>query len=95
MQDDEIIPRLLLAVKRATFVTYDQNLYRQERPHPGYCIVVVSDLAPAEVIVLLRRLFQLPGFSTVADRMGKVALVTARGVRWKELGKDEEQEHHW
>jgi len=35
IQDDEIIPRLLLEVKRTTFLTQDRRIYYRERPHNG------------------------------------------------------------
>ena len=95
MQDDEIIPRLLLEVKRATFLTQDRRIYRRERPHPGYCLVIVSELSVSEIVALVRRLFRIPGFHTIAERMGKIVRITQEYIHWKELHQPGEQRQRW
>jgi len=95
MQDEEIIPRLLLEVKRATLLTHDERIYRRERPHAGYCLVIVPELPAIETVALVRRLFKMPGFRTIKERMGKVVQLTPHSVRWKDLHKAKEQAQLW
>ncbi|MBC8228387.1 hypothetical protein H8E77_02420 [bacterium] len=95
MQDDEIIPRLLLEVKRTTFLTEDRRIYRRERPHPGYCLVIVPELSVSEIAALVRRLFRIPGFHTIAERMGKIVRITQEYIHWKELHQPGEQRQRW
>lgn len=95
MPDEELIPRLLLEVKRTTFVTHDERIYRRERPHAGYCLVVVPKLPAVEIAALVRRLLKLPGFRTIKERMGKVVHLTTHRIRWKELGEVKEHIQRW
>jgi hypothetical protein len=78
MQDEEIIPGLLLQLKRTTLLTQDERIYNRERPHAAYCLVIVPELSPLEIADLVRRLLKLPGFRTVKERMGKVVRLTTR-----------------
>jgi hypothetical protein len=64
--------RLLLQVKRATLLTHDEGIYRVQRPHARYCLIIVPELSAKEIAVLVRRLFKVPGFRTIKERMGKV-----------------------
>jgi hypothetical protein len=95
MQDDEIIPRLLLELKRVTLLTHDERLYRRKRPHAGYCLLIVPELPAREIAAMVRRLFKLPGFRTIQERMGKVIQLTAHSIRWKELHQPKEQIRSW
>lgn len=95
MQDEELIPRLLLEVKRATFITHDERIYRRERPHARYCLVIVPKLPAIEIAALVRRLLRLPGFRTIKERMGKVVHLTTHRIRWKGLGEVKEHIQRW
>jgi len=95
IQDDEIIPRILLEVKRTTFLTQDRRIYQRERPHSGYCLVIVPGLPFSEIAALVRRLFRIPGFHTIAERMGKIVRITKEYIYWKELHQPGEQRQQW
>ncbi|MBM3243005.1 hypothetical protein FJZ31_42640 [Candidatus Poribacteria bacterium] len=95
IQDDEIIPRILLEVKRTTFLTQDRRIYFRERPHPGYCLIIVPELSVSEIAALVRRLFRVSGFHTVAERMGKIVRITQEYIHWKELYQPGEQRQQW
>jgi hypothetical protein len=95
MQDEEIIPRLLLEIKRTTFLTQDERLYRRVRPHARYCVVVVPELSTVDIAALVRRLFKLPGFRAVNERMGKVVRITTDRIHWKALHQIKEHTQRW
>lgn len=95
MLDEEIIPGLLLRLKRTTLVSQDERLYRSEHPHPGYCLLIVPEVSPEETAGLVRRLFRLPGFRTVKERMGKVIRLTPHKIRWKKLHQPKERTQNW
>ncbi|MFQ6042618.1 MAG: hypothetical protein ACE5PV_17315 [Candidatus Poribacteria bacterium] len=44
---------------------------------------------------LLRRLFRIPGFQTIRERMGKVVKVSATGISYWQVGVQEEQRLDW
>jgi hypothetical protein len=71
MQDEEIIPRLLLEVKRATLLTHDERIYRLQRPHARYCLVIVPELSAKQVAALVRRLLKLPGLKPSGNGWGR------------------------
>jgi len=93
---DDAIPILLCSlrsavyfvncqVKQPTFVTINYTDFgRRISADERYCIVCFSLSVERanEIPLLLRRLFSLPEFKTKAERMGKVALVSQRWVRY-------------
>lgn len=84
MDDEQIIPRLLLQVGRTTLITQDQGLFYEE-PHPRHCIVVLPEKTlPLRLARLTRAVFRTEGFRTIAERMGKIARVSAGRARWRE-----------
>jgi len=95
MTDQNIIPGLLLEVKRVTFITHDERLYRRCHPHAGYCLIILPERSAAEVASFMRRLFRLQGFRTVRSRMGKVIQITEHNVRWKEPRSPRERILSW
>jgi hypothetical protein len=94
---DERITSLLLRLKRRTLVTIDREFYRRQLRHAGYCLIYF-DFRPSQqsqIPILLRRLFQIPGFRTIRERMGKVVKVSATGISYWQLGVQEEQHLDW
>lgn len=91
---DEVIPALLRKVKQPTFVTINTtDFWRRVAAEKSYCLVclkLTTDQTDA-VSDYLRRLFRAPEFKTKSARMGKVALVSARGVQY--YGFDEKLIH--
>jgi len=94
--DERIIPALR-ALKRRTFVTIDDWFYRSELCDRAYCLVYFALPLDrqAEIPGLLRRLFRLPGFRTVQERLGKVVRVSAGEVRYYERHVEGEQTVAW
>ena len=82
---DEAIPALLRQVSQPTFVTINHtDFWRRvtvERSFCLACLKLTADRAD-EIPHWLRRLFRLPEFKTKNARMGKVALVSARGIQY-------------
>ena len=87
LSDERIIP-LLLRLKRRTLVTIDREFYRRQLRHAGYCLIYF-DFTPEQqfqIPGLLRRLFRIPGFRTIRERMGKVVKVSTTGISYWQLG---------
>jgi hypothetical protein len=83
--DENLIP-LLHRLPEPTFFTLDQDFYRRDWTHPGYCLVwldVTDDLA-AEFI---RRFLRHPAFDPKTKRMGIVARAHAGGVTYWQTRK--------
>ena len=96
LSDERIIP-LLLRLKRRTLVTIDRDFYLRRLCHSGYCLIYF-DLKPEQqfqIPGLLRRLFRIPGFRTIRERMGKVVKVSTTGISYWQLGVQEEQRLDW
>ena len=82
---DDVIPALLCRARQPTFVTINtSDFWRRILADKRYCIVCMplSTEHALEIPALLRRLFQLPGFRTKAQRMGKVALVSQQQIQY-------------
>ena len=82
---DDAVPALLRRVKQPTFVTINaSDFWRRVSADQRYCIVCLhlSKERTSDILELLRRLFQLPGFRTKAQRMGKVALVSQQQIQY-------------
>ena len=94
---DERVPVLLRQLRQPTFVTIDMGFWSPDLRDPRYCILCFplrnneQQLLPG----LLRRLFQLPAFSTKAARMGKVARVSLSHVEYWQTGEDQAQRLVW
>jgi len=94
---DEQIISLLHRLKRRTFITIDGWFYKSGLCHTRYCLIYF-DLPMRrqnEIPVLLRRLFQIPGFRNIAERMGKVVKVTSYGISYRQLRVSGEQYLDW
>ena len=82
---DEAIPELLRRVKQPTFVTINYaDFWRHLSAEPSFCLVcfkLTADQAE-EIPDLLRRLLRLPEFGTKRARMGKMTLVSRRGIQY-------------
>ncbi len=94
---DEQIISLLHRLKRRTFITIDGWFYKSGLRHPRYCLIYFNlpMRRQNEIPTLLRRLFQIPGFRTIAERMGKVIKVTSRGINYWQLRINDEQYMDW
>ena len=94
LSDEEVI-RLLRRLKRRTLVTLDKGFYAPKLCDRNYCLVYfdVTMARQSGIPLLLRRLFRLPGFRTIRERMGKVVRVHSDvGVSFYTLG--DTREHH-
>jgi hypothetical protein len=94
---DEQITSLLLRLKRRTLITIDREFYRRQLCHAGYCLIYF-DFRPSQqsqIPILLRRLFQIPGFRTIRERMGRVVKVSVTGISYWQLGVQEKQYLDW
>ena len=91
--DENLIPALH-GLPRPTFFTLDQNFYRRDWVHRGFCLVwldVADDLA-AEFV---RRFLRHPRFETRAKRMGIVARVHSRGIQFWQTARRDSQRVVW
>ena len=82
---DEAIPTLLRRVDHPTFVTINHpDFWRHIPAERAFCLVCfkLSADQAQEIPDLLRRLLRLPEFRTKRERMGKVALVSRRGIQY-------------
>jgi hypothetical protein len=94
---DERIISLLIRLKRRTFVTIDSDFYKKRLCHRAYCLIYfhLTMEQQAQIPALLRRLFKIPGFRSVRERMGKVVHVSHEQIRYHQLGVEEEQFLAW
>jgi len=84
IKDSQIIP-VLHRLTRPTFFTHDQDYFRRELVHPGYCLVWL-DLFDGDAAWFIRAFLKHRLFSTRAQRMEVVARVHPGGVAfWKSL----------
>lgn len=78
--DENLIPTLH-RLPRPTFFTLDQNFYRRDWAHHGYCLVWL-DVADDRAAEFVRRFLRHPKFDTQTKRMGKVVRVHPGGIRY-------------
>ncbi|MEW6206786.1 MAG: hypothetical protein AB1631_00360 [Acidobacteriota bacterium] len=90
---DEIIP-LLHALHRPTFFTMDEDFYRPQLLHAGYCLVYL-DVYPDEAAQYIRRFLRFKGFRTQAQRMGKVIRLRHTEMDYRQIGIQKEIAIHW
>lgn len=93
LQDQEILS-LLHRLSSPTFFTRDRGFYNRKICHKNYCIVYL-DLRKEEVAVFVRRVLRHPRFNTKRKRMGIVMHVSHTGIRWWEVGAEQEQFISW
>ena len=93
MQDEEIIP-FLHQLGPVTFLTRDLGLYRRHLLHADYCLVCLA-VGQYEVASFIRRFLRHPAFNTRAKRMGRVILVTHRGMQFWRLHAEREEKVVW
>jgi hypothetical protein len=82
---DEVIPVLLQAVSRPTFVTINvADFWRRLAPDPRFCIVccAVPHTRAQEVSELLRRVLALEPFRTRSRRLGKIVRVSRQQAQY-------------
>jgi hypothetical protein len=88
---DEAIPSLLRQANHPTFVTINTaDFWRRAAAEKSFCLVCLKLTTEQtdEIPFLLRRLFKLPEFKTKRARMGKVVLVSPRGVQYYGAAKE-------
>ncbi len=93
MNDEEIIS-LLHRLPRVTFFTRDLGFYRRELCHANYSIVCLA-VGSYEAASFIRRFLHHPALNTRAKRLGKVLLVTHRGIRLWQLNEAKEEVLTW
>ena len=80
MHDDNIVP-FLLRLKQPTLLTRDEDFYERRLVHPRYCLAWF-DVDAGQTAFFIRRFLSHPGFSTNAQRLGKVIRVAPRGIEY-------------
>lgn len=85
---DERVPALLRELTQPTFVTIDMGFWDRGLVHSRYCVLCfpLRNDEQERLPAFLRRLFNLPGFRTKAERMGKVARVSESHVEFWQAG---------
>jgi len=78
MQDEDVIP-FLIAQRRSTFFTRDDDFYDSQLCHARYCLVYLN-VDKHEVAGFARRFLRHPACSTHVKRMGKVIRVSSAGL---------------
>ena len=78
MKDIEIIS-LLHDLARPTFFTRDDDFFKRNLRHTGYCLVYTA-VEKNEVAIFTRLLLKHPEFNTKAKRMGSVTKVSHPGL---------------
>jgi hypothetical protein len=87
---DEGIPALLRQVRQPTFVTINHtDFWRKALAEKAFCLACLKLTADQtdDIPHWLRRLLRLPEFKTKNVRMGKVTLVSIRGIRYYQIGE--------
>ncbi|MBM3237208.1 hypothetical protein FJZ31_13025 [Candidatus Poribacteria bacterium] len=96
LSDEQIIP-FLRSLKRRTFVTIDNWFYKARLCDNTYCLIYfhLAMEQQAQIPSLLRHLFQIAGFRTVRERMGKVVRVGHETIRYYQRNLPGEQTLAW
>ncbi len=90
---EQIIP-MLHRLRRPTFFTRDQDFYKPELRHPGYCLVYL-DVLPGQVAEYIRRFLRHKAFRTQAQRMGKVIRLRHGGIGCWQVKLEAERALSW
>lgn len=90
---NEIIP-LLHSLRRPTLFTSDQDFYRLDWRHAGYCLVYL-DVPPDETAEFIRRFLRHKVFRAQAQRMGCVIRVRQSGLTCWQVGLEAERIVGW
>jgi hypothetical protein len=90
---DEIIP-MLHSLRRPTFFTMDEDFYRPQLCHAGYCLVYL-DVYPDEAARYIRRFLRFKGFRAQVQRMGKVVRLRHAGLDYRQVGLQKETAIYW
>ena len=82
---DDSIPELLLNQNYPTFLTLNEkDFWGKIEAHSKYCVMCFNwdDSRIREMPDILRSLFKMDDFKTIAARMGKVIRVSDIGIRF-------------
>jgi hypothetical protein len=84
---DERIPEILRAQREPTFLTIDQGFWNRTLADRRYCVLyfALRDDQQPRIPYLLRGAFRIPGFTSRAERMGKVARISPSGIDYWQL----------
>lgn len=93
LQDEEIVV-LLRWLRQTTFFTRDLGFYAHDLRHEKYMIVVLA-VSQYEVAAFARRLMRHPRFNTQAKRMGTIAKLSASGIKFWQIRKQQEGHVPW
>jgi hypothetical protein len=93
IKDQEITP-LLHRLKNPTLFTHDQDFFRRDLAHPGYCLVWL-DVFDGQAARFIRAFLKQPDFNTAARRMGAVVRVHQAGIDAWRRNKDKLQKRSW
>lgn len=89
----DVIP-LLHHLRRATFFTHDIGFFDPSLRHKKYALVCL-DVSADAAATYIRRFLRHPAFRAQAQRLGKVILVHARGLRYWQVRGRREQAVSW
>lgn len=93
MKDEEIIP-FLHQLRRPTFFTLDDDFYKRQLCHAGYCLVFVG-VGQYEAASFVRRFLRHKQFNTQAKPMGTVSRASQIGISVWYLHAEEENFLEW
>ena len=93
MQDEEIIP-FLHQLRRPTFFTLDDDFYKRDLCHAGYCLVFINS-GQYEAASFVRRILRHTQFNAQTKRMGTVIRVSQIGISVWYLHAEEEVFVEW
>jgi hypothetical protein len=94
---DERVPEILRAQRAPTFLTIDQGFWERTLADRTYCVLyfALRDEQQPQIHPLLRRVFRTPGFTSRAERMGKVARISPTGIDYWQLPLRALQHARW
>ena len=93
MKDYEIIP-FLHQLSQPTFFSRDDDFYKRQLCHAGYCLVYL-DVRKEDAAVFVRRVLRHTAFKTKAKRMGKVIRASHAGLSIWNLHAEKEERLNW
>ena len=94
LQDEEIIPFLIIKRRHVTFFTLDADFYKRHLCHARYCLVSMA-VRKNEAAEFVRRVLRHPQFNSGTKRMGAVIRVSHVGLSVWRLHSEKEAHVEW
>jgi len=89
----EVIP-LLHSLRRATFFTHDLGFFDPSLRHNSYALICL-DVSADAAATYIRRFLRHPAFRAQGQRLGRVILLQAGGLRYWQIHGRKEQVVSW